>query len=125
MQAGSEATSAILERANQAVDKEARIAAVEDLQGRVDDWKGHQLERFGELIINGTQTVLKGEAPKEVEREVSTGLCLLSRLFFRGMMFTFYSFSTITYLRGYNPQWTLVTSYRIEAYSEHIAPATI
>lgn len=70
LQAGSEATSAILARANQAIDKETRAAAQEDLRGRVEDWKGHQMERFGDLLVYGTYTVLKGEAAKEVEREV-------------------------------------------------------
>ena len=70
LQAGIQATTAILERANQAADKEQRLAAVEDLQSRVDDWKGHQLQYFGELVLYGTHTVLKGESPKEVEREV-------------------------------------------------------
>ena len=44
-----------------------------DLKSRVDDWKGHNMERFGGLLVYGTHTVLKGEAPgKEVEREVRT-----------------------------------------------------
>ncbi|MCJ1476572.1 hypothetical protein MMC13_005238 [Lambiella insularis] len=71
LQAGSEATSAILARANEAIDLETRAAAREDLRGRVEDWKGHQMERFGNLLIYGTHTVLKGEAAKEVEREYS------------------------------------------------------
>ena len=71
LQAGSEAISSILTRANQAVDEESLRAAVEDLQGRVEDWKNHSIERFGKLLVYGTHTVLKGDA-REVEREVRT-----------------------------------------------------
>ncbi|MCJ1414224.1 hypothetical protein MMC32_000549 [Xylographa parallela] len=67
---GAEATSAILAKANEAIDNETRIVAMNDLKSRVDDWKGHNMERFGGLLVYGTHTVLKGEAPgKEVERE--------------------------------------------------------
>lgn len=62
---------AILARANHAVDKEHRLAAVNELRGRVEDWKGHKIEHFGMLLLFGNYTVLKGEGVKEVEREVS------------------------------------------------------
>lgn len=68
---GIEAAQSILHRANDALDKEDRILAVAELQSRVDDWKGHKVERFGELLLYGTFTVLKGEGAREVEREVS------------------------------------------------------
>ena len=57
--------------ANEAVRREQRLAAVNDLQQRVDDWKGHKLDHFGDLLLHGAYTVLKGEGSKEVEREVS------------------------------------------------------
>lgn len=42
-----------------------------ELQGRVEDWKGHKVDHFGELLLYGSFTVLKGEGAREVEREVS------------------------------------------------------
>ena len=64
------AATSILHRANDAVAKEHRLAAVTELQSRVEDWKGHQIDHFGDLMLFGTFTVLKGEGAKEVEREV-------------------------------------------------------
>ena len=64
------AATSILHRANEAVAKEQRLAAVTELQHRVEDWKGHQIDHFGDLMLFGTFTVLKGEGAKEVEREV-------------------------------------------------------
>jgi cell division control protein 24 len=70
LQAGYEATSAILRRANETIDKQTLLHAVDELVHSVDDWKGHKIEQFGELLLFGTQTVLKSDGPKEVEREV-------------------------------------------------------
>lgn len=41
-----------------------------ELQNRVEDWKGHQIDHFGDLLLYGDFTVVKGEGAKEVEREV-------------------------------------------------------
>ena len=68
---GIEAAQSILHSANDALDKEDRLAAVSELQGRVEDWKGHKVGQFGELLLYGSFTVLKGEGAREVEREVS------------------------------------------------------
>ncbi|KAL8826567.1 MAG: hypothetical protein Q9191_003718 [Dirinaria sp. TL-2023a] len=69
---GSAAATSILFRANEAIHKEQRLAAVCELQSRVEDWKNHQIEHFGELLLFGDYTVVKGEGAKEVEREVCT-----------------------------------------------------
>lgn len=78
-----------MERAEEAVGKENRIAAVSELQSRVEDWKGHKIDHFGELLMFGSYTVLKGEGVKEVEREVGviftsldpkTRACIISAL---------------------------------------------
>lgn len=90
LEAGCEATSSILAKANaaieRAIDKESRLVAVDDLMGSVDDWKGHKIENFGELVLFGGHTVLKGDGQKDVEREVRTFFCFSSiqtpRLFF-------------------------------------------
>ena len=68
---GRQAAESILNRADEALGKEARVEAVSELQGRVEDWKGHKIDNFGDLLLYGSYTVLKGEGAKEVEREVS------------------------------------------------------
>ncbi|KAL9125120.1 MAG: hypothetical protein Q9217_005628 [Psora testacea] len=68
---GIAAAESILHSANDAIHKEQRLSAVVDLQQRVEDWKGHKIDHFGELLLHGSYTVLKGEGAREVEREVS------------------------------------------------------
>jgi cell division control protein 24 len=67
---GIGAAQRVLGRINQAVDKKARADAVVDLTARVEDWKGHNIQQFGDLIMNGTFTVIKGDGRNDVEREV-------------------------------------------------------
>ena len=67
---GCAAATSVLKNTNKAVEKEQRIAAMSELQSRVEDWKGHKMDHFGELLLYGSFTVLKGEGVKEVEREV-------------------------------------------------------
>lgn len=52
------------------MDREQRVAAVHELEGSVEDWKGHKIEHFGDLLLYGNFTVLKGDGSKDVEREV-------------------------------------------------------
>jgi cell division control protein 24 len=71
---GMEAATAVLTRTNKAVDKEEKAEAVQELKMRVEDWKGHRVEGFGELLLYGTFTVLKSENlsnGKDGERQVS------------------------------------------------------
>ena len=70
LQDGELAASDVLHRANEAIHKEQRLEAVGELLSRVEDWKGHNIDHFGELMLYGSHTVLKGEGQKEVEREV-------------------------------------------------------
>lgn len=46
------------------------MESVKDLEGRVEDWKGHKLEHFGELLLHGQFSVIKGDQKGDVEREV-------------------------------------------------------
>lgn len=69
LEAGAMASISILERANAAADKETRLTAVEELTGSVDDWKRHKLQHFGELLLFGTQTVVKNDGQKDMVRE--------------------------------------------------------
>ncbi|KAA6410952.1 MAG: Rho guanyl nucleotide exchange [Lasallia pustulata] len=66
---GWAAANSVLIRANDAVDKEQRQQALGELQSRVEDWKGHKIEHFGDLLLYGDFTVLKGDGVREVERE--------------------------------------------------------
>lgn len=73
---GMEASTAVLHRTNKAVDQEEKREAVQELQTRVEDWKGHRVEGFGDLMLYGTFTVLKSENlanGKDGERQVSLG----------------------------------------------------
>lgn len=55
------AAQAVLERTNAAIDREDRLEAVEELKTLVEDWKGHRIEGFGDLLLYGQYTVLKGD----------------------------------------------------------------
>ncbi|KAK4968149.1 Guanine nucleotide exchange factor for Cdc42p [Elasticomyces elasticus] len=70
---GKEAATEVLTRTNEAMAREDRLDAVKELKSRVEDWKGHRIEAFGELLLYGTFTVLKSDNPtnKDLEREVS------------------------------------------------------
>jgi hypothetical protein len=47
-----------------------------ELNDRVEDWKGHKLENFGDLLLYGTFQVTKGDPgnPKDQEREASDSI---------------------------------------------------
>jgi len=70
---GIEAASSVLERTNAAIDRVERQEAVEELRTLVEDWKGHRIEGFGDLLLHGQFTVLKGDgiSSKNEEREVN------------------------------------------------------
>lgn len=63
------------------------MEAVEELKTLVEDWKGHRIEGFGDLLLYGQYTVLKGDGMngKNEERDVgnpsaSSGASLPSTL---------------------------------------------
>ncbi|USP81603.1 hypothetical protein yc1106_08877 [Curvularia clavata] len=68
---GIEAASSVLAGTNDAIAREERVEAVEELKQLVEDWKGHRIEGFGDLLLHGQYTVLKGEgmSSKNEERE--------------------------------------------------------
>lgn len=70
---GKEAATSVLARTNLEVDRYEKAEAVEELKSRVEDWKGHRVEGFGELLLYGTFTVVKSETMgtgKDGERHV-------------------------------------------------------
>ncbi|KAL2070103.1 hypothetical protein VTL71DRAFT_14783 [Oculimacula yallundae] len=60
--AGIEASNRVLMQANSAVDRELRAEALEDLCSRVDDWKNHRVDHFGELLQHGHFPVVTGKS---------------------------------------------------------------
>ncbi len=66
--AGIEASNRVLMQANAAVDRELRAEALEDLCVRVDDWKNHRVDHFGELLQHGHFPVVTGKS--DVQKEV-------------------------------------------------------
>ena len=66
---GLEAIERITSEINEAIRKSENLEIVKDLEGRVEDWKGHKLNHFGELLLHGQFAVIKGDA-KDAEREV-------------------------------------------------------
>ncbi|KAK4187780.1 putative guanine nucleotide exchange factor for Rho/Rac/Cdc42-like GTPase [Podospora australis] len=68
--AGIEAASRVLQKANEAVDRAVLDEALEDLKSRVDDWKNHQVDQFGRLLLHGNHTVIPGKSDQEKEYEI-------------------------------------------------------
>lgn len=67
--AGIDASNRVLHQANAAVDRELRNEALVDLCTRVDDWKNHDINQFGDLLLHGVFTVITGKS--DLEKEVS------------------------------------------------------
>ncbi|CAL3963424.1 hypothetical protein PZA11_001047 [Diplocarpon coronariae] len=67
LNSGIEAANRVLTQANSAVDRELRAEALEDLCARVDDWKMHRVEQFGELLQHGHFPVVTGKS--DVQKE--------------------------------------------------------
>ena len=55
-------------QANAAVDRELRNEALADLCTRVDDWKNHRVDHFGDLLLHGHFPVVTGKS--DVQKEV-------------------------------------------------------
>jgi hypothetical protein len=66
-----EIIQSILQQANASIAREERDDALHDLNERVEDWKSLRIDSFGELMLFGTFSVLKGEGgSKDQEKEV-------------------------------------------------------
>jgi cell division control protein 24 len=66
--AGCEAAERVLYRANEAVNRDLLDEALVDLKTRVDDWKNHNVESFGKLLMHGVHGVTTGKT--DVEKDV-------------------------------------------------------
>ncbi len=68
--AGECAARAVLNQANESLDKEHRRTAMNELNSRIEDWKNIKMESLGDLLLDGTFDVIKTENGKESPREV-------------------------------------------------------
>jgi cell division control protein 24 len=76
LMAGCEAAERVLSKANEAVNRDLLDEALDDLVNRVDDWKNHQVESFGRLLMHGVYGVITGKTDQE--KDVRTDLALKS-----------------------------------------------
>lgn len=75
--AGIDAAERCLKKANEAVDRDLLDEALEELVGRVDDWKNHRVEHFGKLLLHGMYTVVTGKTDQERDYEIYLFECIL------------------------------------------------
>ncbi|KAG6889224.1 hypothetical protein C0992_005968 [Termitomyces sp. T32_za158] len=62
---GSEAAKRITDKINEAQRRAENEMTVKSLQSRIDDWKGHHLENFGELLLDDIFIVTKSDVDRE------------------------------------------------------------
>ena len=65
LQAGSAAAKRITDKINEAQRRAENNQTVQNLEGRVKDWKGHHLSNFGNLLLDDIFTVTKSEVDRE------------------------------------------------------------
>ncbi|KAI0025168.1 hypothetical protein F4780DRAFT_416708 [Xylariomycetidae sp. FL0641] len=70
LSSGIEAAERVLKQANEAVDRDLLNEASNELTQRVEDWKNHQLDSFGRLLLHGTYTVITGRTEQEKDYEI-------------------------------------------------------
>ena len=65
LEEGSAAVRRIAASINEVTDYKAKQATVRELTDRVEDWKGHELEKFGDLWLDDHFTVTKADQPRD------------------------------------------------------------
>ncbi|WWC94759.1 hypothetical protein V866_001608 [Kwoniella sp. B9012] len=65
LEEASAAVKRIAASINEVTDFKAKQATVRELLDRVEDWKGHELDRFGDLWLDDHFTVTKADQPRE------------------------------------------------------------
>lgn len=65
LQAGSAAAKRITDKINEAQRRAENVQTVKNLEGRVQDWKGHHLSNFGTLLLDDIFTVTKSDVDRE------------------------------------------------------------
>ncbi|KAH6603771.1 guanine-nucleotide dissociation stimulator [Trichoderma cornu-damae] len=74
---GCEAAERVLQKANEAVNRDLLDDALEELIVRVDDWKSHKIESFGKLLLHGVYGVITGKSDQEKDYEIYLFECIL------------------------------------------------
>ncbi|KKA30925.1 hypothetical protein TD95_005310 [Thielaviopsis punctulata] len=67
---GIKAAENVLCKANEAVNLDLLDEAHEDLMSRVDDWRSHNVENFGKMLMHGTYAVVTGKSDQERDYEI-------------------------------------------------------
>ncbi|KAG5650560.1 hypothetical protein H0H81_011811 [Sphagnurus paluster] len=62
---GSDAAKRITDKINEAQRRAENELTVKSLYSRIDDWKGHHLENFGELLLDDIFVVTKSDIDRE------------------------------------------------------------
>lgn len=65
LEEGTSAVKRIAARINEITDFKAKQATVRELSERVEDWKGHEIHRFGDLWLDDHFTVTKADQPRD------------------------------------------------------------
>ncbi|GAA6014467.1 hypothetical protein JCM10207_001616 [Rhodosporidiobolus poonsookiae] len=65
LKAGLESIMRVTDKVNEEKRRKDNGQAVQDLQRRVEDWKGHDIGSFGELLLQETFVVIKSENERE------------------------------------------------------------
>ncbi|KAI0066248.1 hypothetical protein BV25DRAFT_1975938 [Artomyces pyxidatus] len=65
LKAGSAAAKRITDKINEAQRRAENVQTVQSLATRVDDWKGHHVSQFGELLLDDIFMVTKSEVDRE------------------------------------------------------------
>ncbi|THH13217.1 hypothetical protein EW146_g6975 [Bondarzewia mesenterica] len=65
LQAGLAAAKRITDKINEAQRRAENLQTVQNLATRVDDWKGHHVSQFGELLLDSIFMVTKSEVDRE------------------------------------------------------------
>lgn len=73
---GCESAERVLRKANDAVNRDLLDEALDELIGRVDDWKAHKVEQFGKLLLHGVYGVITGKTDQEKDVRLTLLACL-------------------------------------------------
>jgi cell division control protein 24 len=65
LQSGSAAAKRITDKINEAQRRAENEQTVKSLEGRIEDWKGHHLSHFGDLILDDIFVVKKSGVDRE------------------------------------------------------------
>lgn len=65
LKAGVAAAKRITDKINEEQRRAENLHTVKNLEGRVEDWKGHHISNFGTLLLDDIFTVTKSEMDRE------------------------------------------------------------